>query len=460
MMSPPLSLSTDLYELTMMAGYHAAGLRAPATFELYVRDLPRTRAYLIAAGLEQALEYLEALRFTREQIDYLRGLPMFEPVAPAFFDEYLPSVRFTGEVWAIAEGTPVFAHEPILRVTAPIAEAQLVETALLATVGFETSIASKAARIVDAAAGRAVIEFGSRRAHGTEAACLAARAAYLAGCRGTSNVEAGSRFGVPVSGTMAHSWVMVFEREVDAFKAFHGLYGEGTTLLIDTYDTVAAATLVAASGMRPGWVRLDSGDLAALSRQVRAILDAHGLDGTRIFATGDLDEHKIALLVAAAVPIDGFGVGTALSTSKDAPALGAVYKLVAFERHGRRVDTMKLSEGKPSYPGVKQVWRVPARPGQKAPPHDLLALEAEAGPPGAHPLLSRVMAGGRRVAPPPPLALLRDACRQSIDALPPGLRRLDRVEPYPVVVSDALRALTDRLSAERRGAGVGGRDEA
>lgn len=449
---PPVSLSTDLYELTMMAGYHACGLRAPATFELYVRDLPRNRSYLVAAGLEQALEYLETLHFSAEQIDYLRGVPMFEPVSRAFFDEYLPSVRFTGEVWAVAEGTPVFSHEPILRVTAPIGEAQLVETALLATVGFQTSIASKAARIVTAAAGRRVIEFGSRRAHGAEAACLAARAAYLAGCEGTSNVEAGFRFGIPVSGTMAHSWVMSFEHEAEAFEAFYGLYGERSTLLIDTYDTVAAAAALGASGLRPGSVRLDSGDLAALSRQVRAILDAHGLSGTRIFATGDLDEHKIAALVAAAAPIDGFGVGTALSTSKDAPALGAVYKLVAFERDGRRVDALKLSEGKQSYPAAKQVWRVAAGPGPGA-TRDLLALEEEEGPPGARPLLSRVMVDGRRTAPPAPLASLRDACLGALEELPAGLRRLDRIEAYPVAVSDPLRSLTGRLSSRHPAGG-------
>jgi nicotinate phosphoribosyltransferase len=444
-MSPSLSLSTDLYELTMMAGYYVSGLRAPATFELYVRELPRNRSFLVAAGLEQALEYLESLRFTDGEIDYLRRLPMFEPVPRAFFDEYLPSVRFTGEVWAVPEGTPVFAHEPILRVTAPIAEAQLVETALLATIGFQTSIASKAARVVHAAAGRSVIEFGSRRAHGTGAACLAARAAYLGGCHGTSNVEAGFRFGIPVSGTMAHSWVMSFEREADAFEAFYRLYGRRSTLLLDTYDTVAAATALAATGMRPRSVRLDSGDLAALSRQVRVILDAHGLTATRIFGTGDLDEHKIATLVAAGTPIDGFGVGTALSTSKDAPALGGVYKLVAFERDGRVIEALKLSEGKLSYPGAKQVWRQRAVP--KLPAGDLLALATEAGPPGARPLLGRVMDRGRRTASSPPLASLREACRQALDDLPHGIRRLDRVEAYPVGVSDALRSLTDRLTA-------------
>lgn len=443
--SAPSSLSTDLYELTMMAGYYVSGLDGPATFELYVRDLPRNRSFLVAAGLEQALDYLEALRFTPEEIAYLRRLPMFEPVPAAFFDDYLPSVRFGGEVWAVPEGTPVFPHEPMLRVTAPVAQAQLVETALLATIGFQTSIASKAARVVHAAGGRTVIEFGSRRAHGTEAACLAARAAYLAGCQGSSNVEAGFRFGIPVSGTMAHSWVMSFEREAAAFEAFYRLYGTRSTLLLDTYDTVAAATTLATSGMRPRSVRLDSGDLAALSRQVRVILDAHGLTATRIFGTGDLDEHRIAALVAAGAPIDGFGVGTALSTSKDAPALGAVYKLVAFEREGRLIDTMKLSEGKLSYPGAKQVWRQKGAP--KAPARDLLALAAEPGPPGARPLLSRVMADGRRTAPSPPLASIRDTCRQALDELPPGLRKLDRVEPYPVVVSDPLRSLTERLAS-------------
>ena len=271
------ALSTDLYELTMMAGYYAAGIRDQATFELYVRDLPRHRSYLVAAGLEQALQYLVSLEFTPAEIAYLRGLPILSNAPRAFFDDYLPSFRFTGEVWAAPEGTPLFEHEPLLRVTAPILEAQLVETALLAVIGFQTSIASKAARIVEVAAGRPVIEFGGRRAHGTEAAALAARAAYLAGCAGTSNTEAGLRFDIPVSGTMAHSWVMTFEDELRAFRAFAELYGERSVFLIDTYDTVAAARKIVASGLRPSAVRLDSGNIVELSRKVREILDAGGL---------------------------------------------------------------------------------------------------------------------------------------------------------------------------------------
>ena len=451
----PLALSTDLYEITMMAGYFVAGRTAPATFELYVRDLPRPRSYLVAAGLDQALAYLEGLRFTAEEIEYLRRLPMLEPVPPAFFDEYLPSFRFTGEVWAVEEGTPVFGHEPLLRVTAPIAEAQLVETALLASVGFQTSIASKASRVVEAAAGRTVVEFGSRRAHGTEAACLAARAAYLAGCDDTSNVEAGFRFGIPVSGTMAHSWVMSFDRELDAFQSFFDLYGRRSTLLIDTYDTLRAAREVVAAGLKPGSVRLDSGDLATLAGEVRTILDEGGLQEIRIFATGDLDEHKIAELLSRGAPIDGFGVGTSLSTSKDAPALGAIYKMADLEHDGELVETMKLSEGKVSYPGRKQVWRVVDSSGEPGAPEarrDVLALEGEPGPEGARPLLCRVMADGRRLADPVPLATLRDACRRAVAELPASVRAIDSPGEYEVAVSEKLRRLTELLTSSRRGA--------
>src|SRR3989442_7421425 len=291
------ALSTDLYELTMMAGYHAAELTIPATFELSVRALPPTRSFLVAAGLEQVLEYMETLRFRPGDIDYLRGLPNLQGVSPEFFDEYLPRFRFSGEVWAVPEGTPVFPPEPLLSVTAPLPEAQVVETALMAWMMFQTSVASRAVRIVDAASGRPVIEFGARRAHGVEAGLLAARAAFLAGCDGTSFVEAGRRFGVPLAGTMGHSWVLAFGDEASAFGSYAGVFGEKAVLLLDTYDTLAAARHVAASGLRPDAVTFDSGDLGSLSRAVREILDAAGLPATRIFANGDLDEWRIAEIV-------------------------------------------------------------------------------------------------------------------------------------------------------------------
>lgn len=316
----PTALSTDLYELTMLAGYVTGGIDARASFELYIRDLPPSRSFLVAAWLDQALEYLETLRFTADEIAYLRRLPMLQNVPATFFDEYLPRFRFSGDVWAMEEGTPVFPPEPLLRVTAPVGEAQLVETALLAIVAFQTTIASKAARVVHAAAGRPVIEFGTRRAHGLEAGLYAARAAVIGGCEATSNVEAGWRFGIPVSGTMAHSWVLVHADELDAFRQFAAVYGSRAVLLLDTYDTLEATERVIASGLKPGAVRLDSGDIVDLSRRVRELLDQAGLKDTRIIVSSELDENRIHALLAAGAPIDVFGVGTALSTSSDAPA--------------------------------------------------------------------------------------------------------------------------------------------
>lgn len=437
------ALATDLYQLTMMAGYVGAQQAGPNTFELFVRELPENRAYLVAAGIEQALDYLENLRFTPAEIAWLRETPALRGVPARFFDEFLPSFSFTGEVWAVDEGEVVFNHEPLLRVTAPPAEAQLVETALLAFVTFQTSVASKTSRVIDAAQGRSVIEFGSRRAHGLEAARHAARAAYIAGCSGTSNVEAGWRYGIPVFGTMAHSWVMSFEREVDAFREYIRQFGEATTLLIDTYDTVAAARAIVTAGLRPAAVRLDSGDLAGLARSVRAILDAGGLGATRIFASGDLDEYRIQDLLQRQAPIDAFGVGTSISTVKDAPALGGVYKLVETTRQGVPTPTLKLSTGKRTYPGRKQVWRVSDR---GVATHDVLGL-ADEQVPGARPLLQRVMRRGRRVAEPPGLDEIRQWCRSRIEQLPAAVRALDAREGLPVKISPGLDALARSVLA-------------
>lgn len=444
----PTGLSTDLYELTMAAGYYSGGRHGLATFELFVRALPPGRGFLVAAGLDQALEYLKNLRFTPEEIRYLRELPALQGAPADFFDRYLRDFRFTGEVWAAPEGTPIFPLEPLLRVTAPVAEAQLVETALLATTMFQTSIASKAARVVAAAEGRAVIEFGGRRAHGVEAAMYAARAACLGGCDGTSNLDAGFRFGIPVSGTMAHSWVMTHADEMDAFRQFAKLYGARAVLLLDTYDTLDAARRIARSELRPSAVRLDSGDIVALSRTVRQIFDEAGLRETRIFVSGDLDEYRIAALVAAGAPIDGFGVGTALSTSSDAPALGGIYKLVEIERERRLVPVIKLSPGKRTYPGRKQVWRV-YDAGVAV--RDVVGVADEAGPAGGEPLLTRVMRNGRREDERRPLAALREASREAMSRLPEGVRSLETPSAYPVEISEALQALAERVSSEAAG---------
>jgi len=377
-------LLTDLYELTMAAGYYAAGrLRDRATFELSVRRLPANRSYLIVAGVDQALEYLAGLRFRAEELRYLRGLAAFSRMDEGFWD-YLSGFRFTGDVWATPEGTTIFAGEPVLRVTGPLAEAQVPETYVLAAVTFETLIATKASRMVEAAQGRVIVEFGTRRAHTAEAGVLGARAAYIGGCLGTSNVEAGYRFGIPVYGTAAHSWVLSFENERESYRQLHGLLGDGTVYLVDTYD-IARGVEYAAETPGGFWgVRIDSGDLAEESRRARKILDEAGRGGAKIMVSGDLNEYRIAELVQAGAPIDAFGVGTELATSADAPSMGSIYKLV--EIAGR--PAAKYSPDKPSWPGVKQVFRYPDR--------DVVGLADEEHA-GATPLLELVMQGGKRV---------------------------------------------------------------
>ena len=442
------ALSTDLYQLTMAAGYWRAGLTKPATFELFVRRLPDHRSFLIAAGIDAALEYLERLSFGDDDIAWLRDLPAFAHVPRAFFDEFLPRLTFSGDVWAVPEGTPMFANEPILRVTASQPEAQVVETALLSMLGFQTSIASKAARIVAAAEGRAVIEFGARHAHGLEAALAAARAAYLAGFDGTSLVEAARRFGIPASGTMAHSWVQTFDREMDAFNEFSRSFPDSAVYLLDTYDTLTAAAALARSGLNPRMVRLDSGDALALSRQVRGILDAAGLTATRIFVTSDLDEYRIAELLRAGAPVDGFGVGTAVTTVSDAPALPIVYKLVEVERGRERAGVVKLSPGKDTWPGAKQVWRVAAG-GHYV--RDVVAAADEPPVADAVGLLRPVMIAGRRVAAATAaLADLRRECRAAIDKLPRELMQVDAAATYPVDFSETLQARRRALELATR----------
>lgn len=437
----PPALVTDLYELTMASAYLAAGLDHDATFELFVRRLPPERRFLVSAGLEEALAGLEELRFEASDIDYLRGLGLF----PESFVEHLAELRFTGEVWAVPEGEIVFAGEPLLRVTAPLVEAQIVETFLLNRIASHTLVASKAARVALATGDRRFVDFSARRDHGTDAALTAARAAWICGAAGTSLVAAGKRWGIPLSGTMAHSFVMSFDDEADAFRTYARSFPGGVTLLIDTYDTidgahraVEVARELADEGIAIDGVRLDSGDLVELSCKVRAILDEAGLEDTRIIASGDLDEHRIAALVADGAAIDAFGVGTQLGTSADAPALSAVYKLVE-DTAGPK---MKLALGKVTLPGRKQVWRFDDR--------DVLALDDE-DVPGGRPLLRRVMAGGRRLGPPEPLADVRARCLAGLAALPPLLRSLEpsAVPLWPVDTSPGLGALVDRVRSGR-----------
>jgi nicotinate phosphoribosyltransferase len=402
-------LLTDLYELTMAAGYFAAGKRTDiGTFEVTIRHLPRNRDFVLAAGLHRAVDYLLNLDFKAEEIAYLQGLENFRN-APAGFWDYLAGFHFTGDVFAVPEGTLLYAGQPLMNIRAPLIEGQIPETYLLSALTFETLIATKAARIVFAAGSREVIEFGTRRAHTPEAGVLAARAAFIGGCAGTSNALAGFKYGIPVMGTASHSWVMSFETETEAFRELQQLLGNQTIQLIDTYDTIEGARTVARLG-KPLWgVRLDSGDLLPLSREVRRILDHAGLQDTKIMASGDLDESKIAAIVQAGAPIDSFGVGTELATSADAPSMGTIYKLVEIEHDDRTRYTAKNSADKRTLPGAKQLFRYPE--------YDLLALHSECAA-GAEALLKPVIIGGRLVEPLPTAAEIRERARAALTPWP------------------------------------------
>ncbi len=440
--SPHSGLLADLYELTMAAGYFETRFQGRATFELFARTLPARRNFLVAAGLEQALQFLESVRFSAGEIAYLQRHPAFARIGAPFFD-YLASFRFSGDVLAMPEGTLCFPGEPLLRVTAPIAEAQIVETALLATMSFQTMIASKAARVVEAAAGRPVIEFGTRRAHGIESGVLAARAAYIGGCLGTSNVQAGRTFGIPTYGTQAHSWIMAHEDEEDAFARFLNVFPRHSVLLLDTYDARKALEKIIAMGRKPRGVRLDSGDVGGDSRWVRQRLDEAGWGDVEIFISGDLDEDRIASLLAVGARVDTFGVGTALSTSADAPSLSMLYKLVEIERDGQVRNAAKLSAAKVTYPGRKQVYRTSDTTGRLA--SDVIALESE-NVEGAEPLLKAVMIAGKRVYAAPTLMEAQKRCRSEVERLPETLRGLAVAQPpYPVRHSAALEALLDQV---------------
>jgi nicotinate phosphoribosyltransferase len=434
-------LLTDLYELTMAAGYLQTGFDARATFELFARHLPARRNYLVAAGLEQALEFLENVSFTPDEIDYLRKHPMFRSIRREFFD-YLAEFRFTGDVWAMPEGTLVFPGEPLLRVTASIIEGQIMETYLLAMLSYQTMIASKAARVVTAAQGRQIVDFGARRAHGIQASLLAARAASIGGCLGTSNVLAGQQFGMNTYGTQAHSWVMAHETEPEAFQKFLDVFPEGSVLLIDTYDVRKAVREIVAGGRKPAGVRLDSGDLVKDSLWVRRELDRAGWTDVKVFASGDLDEFKIAKLVTQGAAIDSFGVGTALATPGDAPHLNMIYKLVEVERGGKVREAAKFSHAKATYPGRKQVFRRLAANGELA--GDTIAL-ADEPPNGNEPLLIEVMRSGRRLAKPEPIAALRDRCIANLARLPKRYRQIQRSVAYPVRYTKRLTAMRDEV---------------
>ena len=439
-------LSTDLYELTMLAAYHRAGINPPSTFELFVRRLPPKRSFLVAAGLQQVVDYLLNLRFTPEDLAFLRSLPALKGQPDSFFTA-LADLAFTGDLNALPEGTPFFHNEPLLRVRAPLMQAQLIESFLLTTVNFQSSIASKAARVVRAAAldgtSRPVVDFGLRRAHSEGAGLLGARAAFIGGCVGTSNVEAGRQFGIPLFGTAAHSFVMSFDEEKQAFRAYARAFPEGPVLLLDTYDTLRAAETAATMTEKIAGVRLDSGDLLDLAKKVRRILDRRGRTDVRIIASGDLDEHKIARLVRAGAPIDSFGVGTELITSRDAPALGGVYKLVEQESSEGRAFRTKHSLDKETRPGAKQVWRVI----DDDTLHDTIALLEEPPPPHARPLLHPIIRNGKLVKKLPPLPDIQTYCARELAALPEPI--LAGARRAKIQYSERIRKLFRTLHASR-----------
>ena len=435
------ALLTDLYQLTMLRGYFAERMNATAVFEFFVRKLPQERNFLIAAGLEQALDFLEGFRFADEELKWLARNPDF----PHEYIDHLAELRFTGDVHAMPEGTVFFPDEPILRVTAPIAEAQIVETRLINILQFQSLIASKAARCVLAAPGKQIVDFGFRRSHGAEAGMMAARASYLAGFDGTSLVLADRLWGIPCFGTMAHSYVQAHNDEDSAFEGFARANPSRVTLLIDTYDTeagarkvVALAPKLAAQGVRIQAVRLDSGGLADHARKVRQILDAGGLNEVKIFASGGLDEFALEKLAEA--PIDGFGVGTKMNTAADAPYLDCAYKLQEYAGIARR----KRSEGKATWPGRKQVYR--SFDGKGHMTGDLLTTEDDEQE--GTPLIVQVMANGKRLAESPPLDEIREYTLEQLGCLPENLRQLRKADPgYPVEVSTALRELATEVDA-------------
>ena len=442
--APASALLTDLYQLTMLQGYFDQGMEETAVFEFFVRKLPAERNFLIAAGLEQALTFLEKVKFTSEELECVSNHGAFRTE----FVNYLEQLRFTGDVHAMPEGTVFFANEPILRVTAPIAEAQLVESRLINLLHFQTLIASKAARSVLMAPAKLLVDFGLRRAHGAEAGLLAARASYLAGFAGSATVLAAPLYGIPVFGTMAHSFVQAHDDETAAFEHFARSLPENVILLIDTYDTEAAAEKVvrlapklARDGIKIKGVRLDSGDLADHAFKVRRILDGGGLKEATIFASGSVDEYVLARLQEQNAPIDGYGIGTHMDTSADAPYLDCAYKLVEYAGAARR----KRSEGKVLWPGRKQVTRTYDNDGRMI--EDVLTLEGDQLEGEA--LIQPVMRAGRRLAPAVPLSESRARALRGLKSLPEALKKLEHAPVYSVRVAEAIQQLAREVDAKQ-----------
>lgn len=444
MIDPLVSpLLTDLYQFTMLQGYLERGMDETAVFEFSVRKLPKERSFLVSAGLESVIAFLEQLKFSAEELAYLTASGRFS----RRLIDYLATMRFTGDIHALPEGTIFFQDEPVIRITAPLCQAQFIETRVINLLQQQILFASKAARCVLAAGGRAqLVDFGVRRAHGAEAGLTAARSSYLAGFIGTSTVLAETLYGIPIFGTMAHSFIEAHADEREAFIHFALANPENVTLLIDTYDTLRGARKAVESahelrnrGIAVKAVRLDSGDILTLSREVRKILDEGGFPGIRIFASGNLDEYAIEELLSRGAPIDGFGVGTKLDTSDDAPYLECAYKLMEYAGRAR----MKRSAGKVTWPGRKQVFR---RYADGVMAEDLLGLDGEEG--GGSPLIEKVAAGGKRIAPPRRLPELAAAAAGELKRLPPYLRKLHPGEPYPVRISPTIMRLKEQVEAQ------------
>ncbi|MBL27967.1 MAG: nicotinate phosphoribosyltransferase [Rhodospirillaceae bacterium] len=438
--SAPQGLLTDMYQLSMMQAYLDHGMTETAVFELFFRTLPPSRRFLVAAGLDQALDFLETLGFTQVEIDWLDETGQFS----RDFLDYLAGFRFSGDVHAMQEGTIFYPDEPVIRVTAPLPQAQLVETRLMNLLHFQTVIASKASRMVLAADGKRLIDFGFRRAHGAEAGILSARAAYIGGFAATATLSAARTFGIPASGTMAHSFIQAHGDEAAAFAHFADSRPEGLVLLIDTYDTEAGARKVAelapklaARGITVSAVRIDSGDLGTLAKRVRTILDDAGLQAIGIVASGGIDEHRIVALRGDGAPIDGYGIGTSLATPEDAPALDCAYKLQAYAGIARR----KRSAGKATWPGAKQVYRSYDRDGRMS--GDLLTVDEDVQP--GVPLIKRVMRAGRRTVEPSALDHIRAHAAAEREQLPAALADLGEGPVYPVTISDRLRRLAEEV---------------
>lgn len=438
----------DLYELTMAQSYFIYKKKTCATFDLFVRTPPTNRSYLVSCGLEDILNYIKNLKFSEQDLAYLKKQGFFSED----FLKYLATFKFTGDIWAMPEGEIFFANEPLIRVTAPIIEAQIIESCLLNTINLQSMIASKASRVVFSAGDRRVYDFALRRTHGQDAGIKVARSSYIAGFSGTSNVLAGKLYNIPIAGTMAHSFVMSFKHEIDAFLAYSETFPHKTVLLVDTYDTrigienaVSIGLYLKEKGFRLQGIRLDSGNIVGLSKLARRMLDKAGLNYARIFASGNLDEFKIRDLLKRGARVDSFGVGTNMGTSIDAPSLDVIYKISEVtDEFGRFLPTMKLSKGKVTYPGRKQVFRVQDKKGRFI--KDILGLEKEKI--RGRPLLKKAVEGGRVIYKIPSLDKIRRALKSNLSRFPQKLKDIYSSSEYPVIVSPQLKALRSALARQ------------